>query len=88
MHFDITELHARMLRKELSEVRITNNLKRVIQQIHNRINMDMDKMQIIYDRETNHSLNKEAQERWQKDIAEALRAMADYASPKITVGQP
>ncbi len=88
LHFDITELHARMLRKELSELRITNNLKRRVQQIHNRINMDMDKMQNLYDRETNHSINVEAQRRWEKDVTEALKALEAYTSPYISVGTP
>lgn len=86
LHFDITELHARMLRKELSQLRINNNIRRRIEQINQRVNMDLDKMQNIYDSSTNHSNNTEVQLQWQRDVKEALKSLEEYADPKINVG--
>jgi len=85
LHFDITELYARMFRKELSGLRISNNLKQRIEEIHRRINMDLDKMQNLYDTESNHSINEEAQLRWEREVKEALDALSDYASPNVYV---
>ncbi|MEM1001281.1 MAG: DUF922 domain-containing protein [Bacteroidota bacterium] len=84
LHFDITELHARLMRKELSELRISNNIKQRIQEVHRRISMDLDRMQILYDSDTNHSINREAQLRWIQEVKQALKVLEDYQDPQVT----
>jgi|AVFP01.1.fsa_nt_gi hypothetical protein len=84
LHFDITELHARKFRKELSALRIDNNLKQRIQELYNRINLDLDRMQRLYDKETDHSLKEGSQLQWNKDVRQALNALKAYSHPEIS----
>jgi hypothetical protein len=85
LHFDITELHARLFRKALQELRVGNNLKQRIESLHNQISNDLDRMQSLYDNETRHSLDKAAQERWDKEVSEGLKALKSYAKTEILV---
>lgn len=79
-HFDIAEIFARKLNKEMSEYRFN---KRTYQQDLNRIYHDIldekEKMQNDYDQETNHSINKEKQVEWLKKIAKMLEEYDEYA---------
>ena len=84
LHFDITELHARKFRRELSALRIDNNLKQRIQELYSRINLDLDSMQRLYDKETEHSMNEASQLQWRKDVRQALNALKDYSHPEIS----
>lgn len=71
-HFDITELHARKLRKAFSEYKVTENFKKDLSAIFTTINNDRQKMQNLFDKETNHSRNAEKEAHWQKLIAAEL----------------
>ncbi|QED37494.1 DUF922 domain-containing protein [Antarcticibacterium arcticum] len=75
LHFDITELHARKLKKQLAEVKV-NSLGQQPREVLNRYYKIIDKertlMQQKYDRETRHSIDKDAQARWHKYIANEL----------------
>jgi hypothetical protein len=79
-HFDIAEIFARKLNKEMSEYRFN---KRTYQQDLKKIYQDIldekEKMQNDYDKETNHSIKKEKQAEWLKKIAKMLEENADYA---------
>lgn len=79
-HFDISEIFARKFYKKLKEYRFNKrtyqqDLKRIYQAILD----EKEEMQNEYDRETNHSINKEKQEEWLKKIANLLREYKDYA---------
>lgn len=81
LHFDITELHARKLRKVLASLKVEQlgkDPKRVLNSFYSRIEKERALMQQKYDRETNHSLNKEAEARWQKYVKEELGKLKDY----------
>lgn len=75
VHFDITELHARKLRKKLSEINV-NTLgkepREVLNKYYKVIEKERGLMQQKYDRETNHSLNKNAQLKWQEFVETEL----------------
>ncbi len=79
-HFDISEIFARMLNKNLKEYTFN---KRTYQQDLKKIYQDIldekETMQNRYDRETNHSINKEKQEEWLKQINKLLKQYEDYA---------
>ena len=78
-HFDIAELHARKLRKELSEkITYTADYKKYFQSIYARISSDYRKFQQLYDRETNHGQNKEKQAEYNELIANALAELNNY----------
>jgi len=79
-HFDIAEIFARKLNKKMSEYKFN---KRTYQQDLNKIYNDIldekEEMQNEYDKETNHSINKEKQKEWLKKIKEKLDEYEDYA---------
>ncbi len=75
LHFDITELHARKLKKRLADVNVNELGKQpgeVLNGYYKIIDKERTLMQQKYDRETNHSIDKNAQARWQGYIAKEL----------------
>lgn len=78
-HFDIAEIFARKLHKELGEYRFN---KRTYQQdlknIYERLMREKEETQNQYDRETNHSINRKKQSEWQARIEEMLASYEDY----------
>ncbi|WP_347374864.1 DUF922 domain-containing protein [Aequorivita sp. Q41] len=76
-HFDISELHARMLRKNLEGKKFSKKIKSEIERIYNAIEQKRRAMQTKFDAETDHSRNEEKEIEWEKYIAKQL---ADYES--------
>lgn len=81
LHFDITELYARKMRKlvanlenpcELSSEEMKEKLTDVLEK--------WDARQKQYDRESHHSKDHEQQEVWDKMIAKELKSLEKYAS--------
>lgn len=75
LHFDITELHARILRKKLLEVNfddVNSDPKKVLDSLYEIVEKDRRDMQTRYDRETNHSINKDIEAKWQLYVKEQL----------------
>lgn len=72
LHFDITELYARKLRKKLAETKFTKNVKEEIRKIYKATIRQLNDFQNKYDTETNYSRNLPVQKRWAKEIEEAL----------------
>lgn len=79
-HFDITELYARLFRKQLSEQVKTAADVPKMQSIGKLILKDWDKEENRYDQETRHSLDKEKQAEWLKNLQERMDALKDFAS--------
>ncbi|MEZ4859001.1 MAG: DUF922 domain-containing protein [Flavobacteriaceae bacterium] len=73
-HFDISELHARKLRKALSSVPHNKDFKEKAEQIYNALEMERREMQTQYDKESDHSNIKEYEYRWRDYVAEQLKA--------------
>tara|TARA_R100000935_G_C2839107_1_gene169982 strand:+ start:4030 stop:4584 length:555 start_codon:yes stop_codon:yes gene_type:complete len=81
LHFDISELHARKLRKTLSNLdlsKLNNGFKSYSKMIYEQVVKENREMQIAFDRESNHSLNIEAELRWQQFIQDELNKFAQY----------
>ncbi len=78
LHFDVTELHARKLRKLLDEQNYRcgeeEQFERYIRQYLN----NWEVTQQAYDFSTHHSLNKKQQKNWHHKIAFELSLMDDY----------
>lgn len=72
-HFDISELHARILRKRLSTKRFTTNIKIEIETLYIEAEEQRKAMQLQFDLETNHSQNLEKEIQWEKRIAKKLQ---------------
>ncbi len=73
LHFDISELYARKMRKIVSETRFTANVKEEVRAIYKQVLKELGIFQNKYDYETNFSRNVEKQLQWNRDIGAALR---------------
>ena len=80
LHFDITELFARKFRKEISELKVSNHVKKELKALYKNNETDLGKMQNRYDLETNHSKNSETQKQWQVYIKEELDKLSQFKS--------
>ncbi len=81
-HFDIAEIFARQLNKKMKDYRFDKRTyDKELKRIYDETLADKKKMQDDYDRETNHSINREKQAEWLKKIEKLLeeyKAYADY----------
>ncbi len=80
LHFDITELYARKLRKELSEYKFTSNVKVEVKNLYDNVNKEKIAIQKQYDLETNHSAIKSVQKEWGLKINNELEKYINFAS--------
>lgn len=81
LHFDITELYTRKLRKLISEMEgDCERASRSLQKVYDRNYEALAKYQAQYDRETKHSIIEEEQLRWEKKVQEELKALEAFAS--------
>lgn len=80
LHFDITELYARKFRYRISQLRISNGVKKQLKKIHNDIKSELSSLQTKYDNETDYSRNYEAQAKWQKIIKAELKTFSKFKS--------
>lgn len=73
-HFDITFIHAVRFADQLKTARFTKqNLNTLPGKIFDKVYDDNTAMQHLYDRETMHSIDKEAQELWDRKIDALLK---------------
>lgn len=80
LHFDITELHARKLRKIISEYKLTPNIKGDLQNIFNSIHKERIEMQNLYDRETSHGTDTVNQKKWEEKVKFQMEKLKEFAS--------
>jgi len=71
-HFDISELHARILRKLISEASFSKDLKTEIKAIYKEVEKQRGTMQHQFDTETEHSLDKKNEYLWEAYVAKKL----------------
>lgn len=83
LHFDITELHARKLRKKLAELKIEQlgkDPKGVLNKFYEEIEKERAAMQLKYDKESNHSINKEGEAKWQNLVRKEMKKYENFNS--------
>lgn len=78
-HFDITELHVRILRKNLESKKFSKKVKSEVERIYQQVEQQRRAMQTKFDVETNHSRNEKVELQWRKFISQQL---ANYESWK------
>jgi len=78
IHFDITELHARKLRKALSALSVNAENNSQLKMWHGKMEKQSEAMQQAYDEETNHSINPLEQKRWAAFIETELKKLDAY----------
>ncbi|MGB5555071.1 MAG: DUF922 domain-containing protein [Flavobacteriaceae bacterium] len=72
LHFDISELYARKMRKRVAETVFTKNIKEEVKAIYKDILKELNAFQKKYDFETNFSRSMEQQFLWNQKIENAL----------------
>lgn len=78
-HFDIAEIHARKLRKEvLEKIKTTSDYNKFFKSIYAKISSEYKNFQATYDRITEHGMNKEKQAEYNILISEELEKLKNY----------
>ncbi len=72
LHFDISELFARKMDKEIAQSTFTKNVKQEVRAIYKKTLRELNKFQNQYDLETDFSRNVPQQNRWIAKIKQAL----------------
>lgn len=88
LHFDIAELHARKLRKKLLSTSFKpkeTRIKKKYYRAYNRLMKSLESYQDKYDKETNHSINIEAQKEWEEKIERELNDLEAYSDPFVII---
>ncbi|MFD0965038.1 DUF922 domain-containing protein [Pseudofulvibacter geojedonensis] len=80
LHFDITELYARKLRKLLSEMTFSENVKSEMRNAYEKCHEEKKAYQNLYDEETNHSKIRLKQKEWELKVAKELDTLKEFAS--------
>lgn len=74
-HFDLTEVYARMIRKELklltNPCKNQGKIKSIIAELTEKHNLEQKK----YDIETNHGINNTVQKKWEENISKRLNEL-------------
>lgn len=80
IHFDITEIYSRKLRKELDDANITSDNADKAKPIFEKIFNEMERRQIRYDQETQRGDKSETQEHWEAVVELELAKYEFYKS--------
>lgn len=80
IHFDITEIYSRKLRKELADANVTSKNSQLAEPIFNRIISELTQRQDRYDEETMRGDRKETQEHWEAVVQLELAKYDFYKS--------
>jgi len=81
LHFDITELYSRKLRKRIKNAKFTKNVQQEISEIFDQVNKELRIMQNEYDEGSDYSRDYEGQVNWQERIAKELHQLEEYKKP-------
>ncbi|MCW5520303.1 DUF922 domain-containing protein [Aureitalea sp. L0-47] len=77
-HFDISELHARKLRKALAGLRVTSSVKSDADEIYRQTERERRDMQQAYDDDSDHSKIRDAEMQWRLFVASELEKYAAW----------
>lgn len=78
-HFDIAEIFARKLRKEVQEkIKTSGDFNKSFQGIYHRISNDYKSFQVVYDKDTKHGMDEAKQTEYDRTIAEELENLKSY----------
>lgn len=79
-HFDIAEVYARKLNQRMHAYTFNaRSYDKDLKKIYEEVTKEKLETQNRYDRETNHSINREQQAAWLKKIAVMLKEYAEWA---------
>jgi hypothetical protein len=75
-HFNLAEVYARKMREEMSKINFPSTKN--VQDVFNKYAEEHEIQQSLYDKETFHSQNHNAQIRWQNEIDSLLNDLISY----------
>ena len=79
-HFDIAEIHARKLHKNLKAYKFNNRtVAKDVNKIYDMVMKEHHAFQSLYDEETNYSRNAEKQGQWRDKIDQELNSLQEFA---------
>ena len=80
LHFDITELYGRKIRRKIAELRKAKEKSpEPYQEAIGMISAEWKKEQVRYDEESDHGRNAAKQKEWEEKILKELRALETYS---------
>ncbi len=80
LHFDIAELSARKLRRRLVGLKLSRSqYKKEIQAAYNAEIEEGERLQKLYDSETNHGLDRDEQLKWRNRVDKELRELKIFS---------
>lgn len=88
LHFDISELFARKLRQKVLETKFKSRGQKLINEIsslYQETMRELEKVQRAYDKETDHSVKKEIQDKWELKIKKQLNELNKYSESTIVL---
>lgn len=88
LHFHISELYARKLRKEIQETKFTAGdpkLMDKISRLYKGKMIELSQYQKQYDRETGHSKVEIKQREWELKIKSELQSLTQFANPTLEI---
>ena len=90
LHFDITELNARLLRKYFSEANYTRQIHFdvMLPRMYNEYIKKLNGMQTIYDVETQHGNNVQVQAQYEINIARQLVELSKFEKTVLVFKLP
>ncbi|MCD6367228.1 MAG: hypothetical protein J7L46_06800 [Bacteroidales bacterium] len=84
-HFDICEIFARKFRKQLQTTTFNqNSAGSGTEKIYKQILKDLQKFQILYDKETKHSTDTAMQAKWNIKIAKMVKILEPHKDIQVT----
>ena len=86
-HFDIVELYARKLRRDIKALTYTSyeDVKAKTDSLYDLMDKELDVYQDKYDDETDASMDGNKQREWNKKIAEQIKALSAYKNTTFMV---
>ncbi len=87
LHFDIAELFSRKMREKVTQVVVKNydDLKQQTDTIYYQLEKEMDVYQNQYDDETENSMNKNMQLKWENKVKNELEKLSDFKNRTIII---
>ena len=84
-HFDIVELYARKLRKQLSELKVKDetDAQNKLDSLYIILDKEMDIFQDKYDNDTDYSTAHDEQQSWIQNIDAAIDNLVDYQNTEV-----
>lgn len=83
VHFDLTEVHARLLRQKLSLIKFDcEKLQPAFNNITKMAFLTWQREEARYDQETNHGLNQPRQQAWEQQVQQRLLQLEAFALVK------